>query len=286
MLAQSIIVFRETLEAVLVLGIIYVYLKKLDKVIYTKYLLLGGVIAVIVSLMLGIGTYYTKMFVGLEKELMEAIAAFIAVPVLTYVVYWMLGRGSRIREEIRQKVIEVSDRVKYSSRTYAPVIAFAGLGFLVVFREGLETVLFMLPFIIGSPLDTILGIFVGLTLASAIGYGVARGAVRLNLRRFFLVTSILLVLIAGGLLGYGVHELMEYYEDQGIDFGLLGEPLYDLGIASTNPLSHKGVIGSIFAVLFGYTTKMEILRALIQIPYSVIGVLTIYVVHKKRLGST
>jgi high-affinity iron transporter len=91
---------------------------------------------------------------------------------------------------------------------------------------------------------------------------------KINIRKFFYFSSVLLVFLAAGLIGYGVHELIEF--GGGAQLGWFGSYAYNLNISSTHLLSHKGAIGSIFAVMFGYTTKAEWGRLIFHAAYLVI----------------
>lgn len=111
---------------------------------------------------------------------------------------------------------------------------------------------------------------------------------KINIRKFFYFTSIVLILLAGGLAGYGVHELIEYAEDYEINTGWLGESAYILNIPKDSPLLHKGVIGSVFAVMFGYTIKAEWARVIVYFAYLAIMlslVIWVYTGKGKNLTS-
>ncbi|MEM3479241.1 MAG: FTR1 family protein [Candidatus Bathyarchaeia archaeon] len=106
--------------------------------------------------------------------------------------------------------------------------------FIVVFREGFETVLFLTPFFLTETTTTIVGALAGMITALILSLGIYIFGMKINIRRFFYFTSILLVLIAGGLAGYWVHELAEYYKEVGVDLGWLFEKAYVLNISADN----------------------------------------------------
>ncbi|MFQ5950919.1 MAG: FTR1 family protein, partial [Candidatus Geothermarchaeales archaeon] len=88
-----------------------------------------------------------------------------------------------------------------------------------------------------------------------------RGTVRLPIKTFFKFTSVLLLIFAAGLFGYGVHELIEYGEASGIDIGLLGQEAFNVNPTSVDdPLHEKGALGSVFRALVGYDGNPEWLR--------------------------
>ncbi|AEH24578.1 FTR1 family iron permease [Pyrococcus yayanosii] len=250
-----LITFREALEAAIIVAIIIAYLRRTNRANQIKDVWIGTALSVGFSLLLGIGIL--KFYGGLvEKELFEGIASYLAVIVLTSMIYWMATKGKDIRAEIESKV----------SKSIAP-LALIGFTFIVVFREGLETVLFLTPFMTQNLTGTLLGLAAGLTGALVLAYLIYGVGMRIDLRRFFYFSSILLVFVAAGLAGYGTHELIEWAEEEGYSLGVFSAQAYDLGIPSDSIWHHKGAIGSVFAVLFGYSVSMEWGRVLVQFGY-------------------
>ena len=250
-----LITFREALEAAIIVAIIIAYLRRTNRANQIKDVWIGTALSVGVSVLLGIGIL--KFYGGLaEKELFEGIASYLAVIVLTSMIYWMATKGRNIRAEIESKV----------SKSIAP-LALIGFTFIVVFREGLETVLFLTPFMTQNLTGTLLGLVAGLAGALVLAYLIYGVGMRIDLRRFFYYSSILLVFVAAGLAGYGTHELIEWAEEEGYSLGFLSSTAYDLGIPSESIWHHKGAIGSVFAVLFGYSVSMEWGRVIVQFGY-------------------
>ncbi|NJE61169.1 FTR1 family protein [Thermococcus sp. 21S7] len=250
-----LITFREALEAAIIVAIIIAYLRRTNRANQIKDVWIGTALSVGVSVLLGIGIL--KFYGGLaEKELFEGIASYLAVIVLTTMIYWMATKGRNIRAEIESKV----------SRSIAP-LALIGFTFIVAFREGLETVLFLTPFMTQNLTETLLGLVAGLAGALVLAYLIYGVGMRIDLRRFFYYSSILLVFVAAGLAGYGTHELIEWAEEEGYSLGVLAVTAYDLGIPSESIWHHKGAIGSVFAVIFGYSVSMEWGRVLVQFGY-------------------
>ena len=265
MLASFTIAFREAFEALIIIAIVIAYLKKTGRHSLVSSIVLGGIAAAVASMLAGLSLHFA-FTVALEKELVEAVSAFIAVPVLTSVLYWMAKRGPRIKEEI-ESIVE--RRAEAGKGAY---IGMALLGFIVVFREGFETVLFTLPLLSWNAMQATAGIALGVLASLLLAIGIARYGVRISLRRFFYTTSILLVLIASGILGYGVHELIEYLEEESrLELGVWSVPIYSLDIDPSSPLHEKNIVGSLLSVLVGYTTEMELLRALAQFSYLVLA---------------
>ena len=259
-LGQYIIIFREAFEAALITAIIFSYLGRIGMRNLSRYIWYGVYLSVAASLGLGSSIWLTYGVLPKTLQLLfEALAAFMAVIVLSYVVYWMASKGKYIRREMERRVEVAAWR--------GSIIGLILLSFIVVFREGFETVLFLTPFFLTETITTIVGALAGMITALILSLGIYVFGMKINIRRFFYFTSILLVLIAGGLAGYGVHELAEYYKEVGVDLGWLFEKAYVLNISADNPLHHRNLIGSILAVMFGYTVSAEWIRVIVHISY-------------------
>jgi len=272
---QFLLVFREALEAALIIAMILAYLARTKRKSLIRYVWYGVYLAVAASFALGIFVWF--IYGGLSgpsKTLFEGVAALIAVFVLSSMIYWMAGKGKELRKEVERRVKVLVTR--------GATFALASFSFIVVFREGLETVLFLTPFLLDDATGTLVGAFLGLVMALVLAYAIFVVGMKINIRRFFYFTSILLVLLAGGLAGYGVHELVGYSKDTGIELGWLGEYAFNLGIPSESLFHHKGMIGSVFAVMFGYTVKAEWIRVVVHLAYLAIVLPLVVWVYKKE----
>jgi high-affinity iron transporter len=208
-----------------------------------------------------------------SQLLFEAIAAFVAVAVLSFMIYWMAVKGRNIRKEMEKRIESVTSR--------GTITGLVSLGFIVVFREGFETVLFLTPFLLGDAIATLIGMFVGILTAILLVYVVFVIGMKINFQRFFYFTSIMLILLAGGLSGYGVHELFEYYEKVGFEVGWLAKPAYNLNIPTSSPFHHKGIIGSIFAVMFGYSVSAEWARVIVHLSYLAVALPVVIWIYRQ-----
>lgn len=271
MIGPFLITFREVLEAAIIVAIIIAYLKRTNRGSQIKDVWTGVGLSVLASVVLGAGIL--ALYGGLEeKELFEGIASYLAVIVLTSMIYWMATKGKNIRAEIESKV----------SKAINP-LALIGFTFIVVFREGLETVLFLTPFATQDLGGTLAGLLMGTGAALVLAYLIYGVGMRINLRTFFYYSSILLVFVAAGLAGYGTHELIEWAEEEGMHLGFIEEPAYNLGIPEESVFHHKGVIGSIFAVLFGYSVKMEWGRVIVQFGYLIVALYLVLRAYGKEI---
>lgn len=203
MVANLLIGLREGLEATLIVGILAAYLTKSGRTDMLRWVWAGVVTAVAISL--GAGAALTFGPRGLSFEAQEAIGgmfSIVAVALVTWMIFWMARTSRHLTDELHDQI----DQALTRSGWYVALVVLLAVG-----REGLETALFIWSAAraTGSSTDPLIGALVGLLIAVGIGVAVTRGALRLDLRRFFTITGVLLVIIAAGVLSYGIHDLQE-----------------------------------------------------------------------------
>jgi len=263
-IGQFLLAFREGLEAALIIAIVSTYLKRTGRGLLSRYVGYGVCLAVAIALVSGAFVWFTYgTLAGPVKALFEGVAALLAVIVLTSMIYWMATEGRELKAEIEKRVETIT--------TLGTALALTFFSFIIVFREGLETVLFLTPFLLADPMNTFSGAILGVVASVLFAYLVFMAGMKINIRRVFYYTSLLLVLLAGGLAGYGTHEILEYMEGIGVSTGWLGELAFNLNISVDNPLHHKGLVGSVLAVMFGYTVAAEWARVIIHLVYLTIA---------------
>jgi high-affinity iron transporter len=204
--ASFLITLREGLEAALVISIILAYLNRVNRRDRHSAVWAGAGTAVAVSLVAGAVIFLVAG--GLSHttaEIFEGVASYLAVGVLTWMIFWMRRNAARIKGELQGKV----DLALASGSTFG----LAALAFFVVVREGLETVLFLFSaFRAGTETPGVLkfgAAVLGLAVAVFLGFLIYRGGTRINLRLFFRITGVLILVVAASLLFYGTHELLE-----------------------------------------------------------------------------
>lgn len=199
----AIVALRESLEALLVLGILWGIVTKLGHPEARRPIVLGGLIGVLVSVVVGLASY--KLAGGLSDQYgaaFEAIASVLAVAILTYMIVWMyrhtMATMGLLHEKAKSAILSGKSSI------------LLGLAFVVVVREGLETVLFIAAQASqATPLEVISGLAVGILLSLALAFLLFRGIVKLSVQGFFAITGVILILVGGGLLGYAAHEAAE-----------------------------------------------------------------------------
>ncbi len=203
MFASFLLALREGLEVALILGLLLSALRRLGHGAMAKYVWLGAGSALAVSATGG-GTLTILgiRLMGQAEAIFEGLTMLIAAAVLTWAILWMQQHGKRLQEYLAAQIPHAAKAGK---------TALFLLAFVVAGREGLELALFLTAAIVstGDSGGVLGGAVTGLGAAALIGWGLYTSTVRLNLRAFFLATSILLLLFAAGLTAHGVHELIE-----------------------------------------------------------------------------
>lgn len=253
MLGSLLIALREGLEAALIIGIILAYLASVRRRDQFRSVWLGTGLAIAVTL--AAGGVIVWVFGGLSdqaKQIFAGMSGLLAVAVLSYMVIWMRQQARNIKVHLEAQV----DRAVQASS----MLAMVSLAFIIVVREGIETVLFLFSFSrTGTTLTALLsGGLVGLGIAIAIAYAGYKGSRRINLSTFFNVTGVLLIFLAAGLLAYGVHELQE----AGL-FPVLQENVWNIN----HLLNEKAGVGSFLKTLFGYNGNPELLEVVLYLSY-------------------
>ncbi|GGK51740.1 iron transporter [Planomonospora parontospora subsp. parontospora] len=203
MLASYLIGLREGLEAALVVSILVAFLVKSDRRDRLPLVWAGVGAAAVLSVAFGALLTFTAAHLDLQQqELFEAVVSITATVFVTSMIFWMRTAARRMSGELREKLGE--------ALRLGPV-AVVVVAFLAVAREGLETTLLWFAAVQGATTTAspLIGITLGLLTSVALGWGLYRSALRINLTTFFTWTGLLLILVAAGILKYGVHDLQE-----------------------------------------------------------------------------
>jgi high-affinity iron transporter len=203
MLSNFLIGLREGLEAALIVGILVAYLVKSGRRDRLPQVWTGVGAAIAVSLAFGAALTFGPR--GLSDEVTEGIAgtlSVLAVALVTWMIFWMARTAHHLRRNLESSLDAAIDLGSF---------AVATMALLAVGREGLETALFLWAGVntAGASTSPLLGAVLGLACAVAFGWAIYRGALRINLRDFFRWTGLFLIVVAAGVLAYGVHDLQE-----------------------------------------------------------------------------
>jgi high-affinity iron transporter len=250
MLANFFITFRETLEAALVVGIILAYLGRTGQQRFSKSVWLGVIAGIVGSIAAAI--IFNLIYGGLSgrvEEIFEGIAMLVAAVLLTWMILWMM-KQEHIIQEIEGQVAQQTAK----SHPFG-VALLAGVA---VFREGVETVIFLSAASILAGGLNLSGAVLGILVAIVIGYSFFQGIRRIKIKTFFRVTSIILILFAAGLVAYGIHEFQEARV-----LPVFIEHVYDIN----HVLDENSGPGVLLKTLFGYNGNPSLLEIISYLGY-------------------
>jgi high-affinity iron transporter len=267
-LASYLIGLREGLEATLVVSILVAYLVKSERRRQLPPLWAGVTAAVALSVLFGALLTYTEtsLLAGYRsRELFEAITSVVAVVLVTWMIFWLRRTARRLKGELTGKL---------EAALGVGTLAVAGIAFVSVIREGLETALLFYAAAQGatSTATPLVAMSLGLASAMLIGLGLYAGAIRVNLSRFFTVSGVLLVLVAAGILKYGVHD----FQEAGVLPGL-GDVAFDI----SGVLDPNSWYGAAIAGMFNITAAPTVLETLAYLAY-LVPVLTAFLWPARR----
>lgn len=254
MTANFLIGLREGLEAVLLVVLLLAYLAKTGRNRLVPRVFAGVGVAVAVSL--GFGALLTFGPRGLTFEAQEAIGgglSILAVGFVTWMVFWMAGAAKTLARDLRGKVDGAA-----GGSGWALVLVAA----LAVGREGLETALFLWAATraTGETWQPLLGATLGILVAIGLGALLHRGVLRINLTRFFTWTGGALIIVAGGVLAYGIHDLQEARILPG---------LHSLAFDVSHIVAPGGFLGTLLKGIFNFSPATTWLEAIAWLAYVV-----------------
>ena len=196
---SGLIGLREGLEAAIVVSILVAFLVKSDRRDALKWVWLGAGAAIAMTVVVFLTIQFGQNTIsGLGAEAIAGVASVIAVAIVTTMVLWMKKAAASMSGQLRGEMARALET--------GPV-AVTALAFLAVGREGVETALFMVGYAEAQTAWPLIGLITGVVIAGVIAYGMYRGALSINLTKFFRYTGIFLIIVAAGILSYGIGAL-------------------------------------------------------------------------------
>jgi high-affinity iron transporter len=278
------ITLREGVEAALVVGIVFACLQQAEQQKFHRWVYLGIFSATIASFVVGlllnlsIQGFQTSEYIyaPVFKQLFEMGLGIMAIAMLSWMLIWMTKQAKFLKAEITGAV---SNALEQDRRA---VWGIFSLIFIAVFREGLETAVFIVAQFQGGWIP-ILGAIAGLMMAVLIGMLLFKWSIRINLRQFFQAMGVLLLLIVSGLVISALRHLdagaIAFTQIDpsmanfcGIDTTscLLGPQIWDF----SEILPDREFPGILFKTLFGYTQKLYLVQAICYLAFwSIVGTL-------------
>ena len=252
MISAFWLALREGLEAALIIGVVLGALRKLGYKQHRRYVWLGVAGAIMVSLAGAVAlAAWGAQLEGMAEGVFEGITMLLAALILTWMIAWMMARGRHMQASLE-------GRVRQTVAT-AHQWGLFWLAFIVVVREGLELALFLAASVFAASVrDAVIGALLGIAAAVALGWATLTMTVRLNLGGFFRVTSVIMILVAAGLVAHGVHELNEVGV---IPVGV--EHVWDVN----SILPDQSAAGQFLKALVGYNGNPSMTEALSYVLY-------------------
>lgn len=252
MLGNALIGLREGLEASLVVSILVAFLVRTDRRRELPKVWLGVGVAIAISVGVTLALVLTEQALTFEaQETFGGTLSIIAVGFVTWMIFWMRRAARSISSELRgglEKALAMGP------------IAVVVMAALAVGREGLETSVFFFAAVqaAGETTGPLIGFLVGIAISVVLAYLIYRGAVTLNMGKFFTVTGVLLIFVAAGILAYGVHDLQEA--------GIL-PGLQTLAFDVSAAVPADSWYGTLLKGVFNFSPQTTVLEAVVWVLY-------------------
>ena len=270
MLPSFVIGLREGLEAALIVGIIAAFLVTRGQRLGPMWVGVGA------AVLLCAGAAVTFAVVGSSlsltaRETLEGILSLVAVAGVTYMIVWMRRHARELKGHLEaQAALAVGA---------GSGVALLAMAFFAVLREGIETAVFLLAAFqqTSQPLAAGLGALFGVLVAVVLGYGIYKGGVRINLARFFLITGLVLVFVAAGLLAAAAHEFAEA--------GLLTvgqQPAFDISWL----VAPGSVRASLLTGMFGLQPVPTVAEVALWLTYAAAMTIALFVPVRRPVAGT
>ena len=250
---SGLIGLREGLEAGIVVSILVAFLVKAGRRDALKWVWLGVAAAIVMTIAVFLAIQFSAYTItGLGAEAIAGIASLVAVAIVTTMVLWMKTAAAGLSGALRT---EMARALETGS------LAVLLLAFLAVGREGVETALFMVGYAEAETAWPLVGLIIGVAVAAAIAYGMYAGAVRINLSKFFTYTGVFLIVVAAGILSYGIGALQTVGWLPG-----LGSKAFDI----TSWFNWSAWYGEIIQGVFNVTPTPTVMQFVAWLAYLVI----------------
>ena len=266
MLGNALIGLREGLEASLVVSILVAFLVRTNRRSELPRVWLGVAIAVLVSIGVTLGLTLTQQALTFEaQEALGGSLSIIAVGFVTWMIFWMRRNARTLSKDLRGRL---DDAIRIGP------VAVVVMSALAVGREGLETAVFFFAAAqaAGETTRPLIGFLLGIATSIALAYLLYRGAVKIDLGKFFTVTGFFLIFVAAGILAYGVHDLQE---------AAILPGLTTLAFDVSAAVPPDSWYGTLLKGVFNFSPRTTVLEAVVWIAYVTV-VLTLFLRPQRR----
>ena len=282
MIPTFVIFLREGIEASMIVAILLAYLQRIGQRQHFRDVFSGVAAALVLVLGGGIAAYFLiKRYEGSNVQTyFETATYLLAAVILTYMTFWMQSHAKSLAKELRHR----SDlAMSKGTRWGLGLLSFQAVG-----REGLETMVFTLAIIFASDRQAaspvhgkllLIGAALGLAVALGVAFAIYKLGAKLNLRRFFQVLGILLMVFAAGLLADAIENMQQLHW---LDFGR--HVLWN----TSGAISEASSFGDVLHSLLGYADQPTELQACVWLVYLVLSTILFIRVGKSsgRRGRT
>jgi high-affinity iron transporter len=242
--ASLLITLREGFEAALIVAIVLAFVKRSSRPEMVRAVWAGTIVALVLAALVGWILHVT--IDGLEGDARTrtfAVICIAAAALLTWMIFWMRAHARHLKGELEGKAAAAIDD--------GSVVGVAMVAFLAVAREGLETALFLISTTTSdSGGDVVVGALIGLAVACVLGVLVYQGSHLINMRRFFQVTGVLIILFAAGLVSKAIQFLQ----------GNVDREIYD--VTGVHWLTTGSEVGKFLSGIFGWDPAPSYLQFL------------------------
>lgn len=270
LLGSGLIGLREGLEAGIVVMILVAFLVKSGRREALKWVWSGvGLAVLMVTAIFLLIHYGTSTVTGLTAEIIAGLASLVAVAIVTVMVLWMRNASRTISADLEAGM----ERALVTGP-----VAVATLSFFAVGREGVETALLMVGYAENTTGSAwpLVGLLLGIAAATVLTVLLYLGAVRLDLAQFFRYTGIFLIIVAAGILGYGIHALQ---------IGGLLPGASALAFDISDSYDASSWYGTALAGIFNFRPDPTIAQVVAWLSY-VVGVLFLFLQPRTRPSKT
>jgi high-affinity iron transporter len=272
-MAAFLLSLREGLEAALIVGILLGALRRLERGELRRFVWSGVASALVVSAAVAAGLVAVGVKLeGRTEQIFEGVTLLLAAAFLTGMIFWMQRQGAQIRGMLEADVGKAAGRATEIGGGWA----LWAVAFLAVVREGIELALLLVATSLAERTAGVAaGAALGIATAVLVGRLIYGGVLYANLRTFFRVTNLLLLLFAAGMVALGVHELVEASL-----LPAIMDPVYNV-----NPfLDDKSIAGDLLKSLFGYNGNPALIETLAYVSYLAIVAWFLFVRGRRQSG--
>jgi high-affinity iron transporter len=250
-----LITLREGFEAALIVAIVLAAVRRRDTGRLATWIWLGTGAAVVLSIVVGWILHVTiDDLEGVARLRTFALICIAAAALLTWMIFWMRKHSRSLRSELEGQV---------DAAIGQSAMALAGVAFLAVAREGLETALFLISTTTGdSDANVLAGALLGLAIAVVLGVAVYHGSRIIPLRTFFHVTGVLIIMFAAGLLSRAVQFLQAAGDIDTIDSAAYNLTMFHW-------LTVDSEVGKFLAGIFGWDPRPSVEQVVVYLLFLV-----------------